>query len=88
MGKKFNATVQTFEEIRMGLFKKYGEEKDNGGYGILPENMTVFNEEFTKLIESSADLPDVTPVTFSELLSVSISAAGLMALQDAGLLVD
>jgi arginyl-tRNA--protein-N-Asp/Glu arginylyltransferase len=50
---------KTYEEQRLELYKKYGEEKDQN-IVLKPENVLEFNKELTEMLEAEKEI-DVKP---------------------------
>jgi len=50
---------KTYEEQRLELYKKYGEEKDQN-IVLKPENILEFNKELTEMLEAEKEI-DVKP---------------------------
>lgn len=42
--------VKIFDDLKMELFKKYGEEKENKDLEVKPENMDEFQKEWKELL--------------------------------------
>lgn len=47
---KFQSVAEQIEKSRVELIQKYGEETEDGGYRVLPENEEVANKEFNELM--------------------------------------
>lgn len=50
ISKELNEKFKSFMEVRMQLFKKYGEEKENGDVIVSAEKMPEFSKEYADLM--------------------------------------
>lgn len=65
---KFQSIAEQIEKSRIELIQKYGEETEDGGYRVLPENEEAANKEFTDLmnIEENIDIHTVDINTLAD----------------------
>lgn len=47
---KFQSIAEQIEKSRVELIQKYGEETEDGGYKVIPENEEAANAEFNELM--------------------------------------
>lgn len=65
---KFQAIAEQIEKSRIELIQKYGEETEDGGFRVLPENEEAANKEFTDLmnLEENIDIHTVDINTLAD----------------------
>ena len=65
---KFQAVAEQIEKSRIELIQKYGEETEDGGFRVLPENEEAANKEFTDLmnLEENIDIHTVDINTLAD----------------------
>lgn len=65
---KFQAVAEQIEKSRVELIQKYGEETEDGGYKILPENEEKANQEFNDLmnLEDNIDVHTIDINTLAD----------------------
>jgi len=83
LAKKINEEFKDFEEKRIELIKKYGEEvKDKQGqYKIdSPEKVKLFNEELDKLLKLKVKF-EFDKVKLSDIKDAKLSANDLLSLE-------
>ena len=70
---KFQAVSEQIEKSRIELIQKYGEETEDGGYRVLPENEEAANKEFTELmnLEENIDIHTVDINTLADDLELT-----------------
>lgn len=70
---KFQAVAEQIEKSRIELIQKYGEETEDGGYRVLPENEEAANKEFTELmnLEENIDIHTVDINTLADDLELT-----------------
>ena len=70
---KFQAVAEQIEKSRIELIQKYGEEPEDGGYRVLPENEEAANKEFTELmnLEENIDIHTVDINTLADDLELT-----------------
>lgn len=71
--------VKAWEQVRMSLFKKYGEEKE-GQITIRPECLIEFSEEMEKLKGESVEVQDFR-LTKEDLADAKLSVRAVIALR-------
>ena len=74
---KVEAELKPLEKTRTTLFRKYGEEVENGTYKIKPENYDTFSKEYRELLETEIDIDADKVVIESD---IAIDAASVLAL--------
>lgn len=79
--KKLEEELKIFDEARMDLFKKYGEEQEDQKIMVKEENAPEFNKEFNDLasIEIEVDFEPISVEDFGD--KVDISANDLISLE-------
>lgn len=75
---KIESEMRYFEETKIALFKKYGEEK-NGGYEIKAENKEVFLKEYNELCNTMVKV-EADKITIKS--DISIDASSVLALEE------
>ena len=70
---KFQAVAEQIEKSRIELIQKYGEDTEDGGYRVLPENEEAANKEFTELmnLEENIDIHTVDINTLADDLELT-----------------
>lgn len=65
---KFQTVAEQIEKSRIELIQKYGEETEDGGFRVLPENEEAANKEFTDLmnLEENIDIHTVNINTLAD----------------------
>ena len=65
---KFQSIAEQIEKSRVELIQKYGEETEDGGYKILPENEEKANQEFNDLmnLEENIDVHTIDINTLAD----------------------
>jgi hypothetical protein len=53
---KFQSIAEQIEKSRVELIQKYGEETEDGGYRVLPENEEKANQEFADLMNLEEEI--------------------------------
>lgn len=76
---KVESELKPLEETQRNMWVKYGEEVENGGYKIKPENYAVFSKEYQELLNSEIDI-DADKVEIKS--DIQIDAASVLALSD------
>lgn len=74
--KNFNNEYAAFEDSKMKLFKKYGEENEDGNLKIKEENIEKFKKELEDLMDIEINIK-VPKVTLKELGDIKISAGDI-----------
>ena len=74
--KNFNDEYAAFEDSKIKLFKKYGEENEKGNLEIKKENTEKFKKELEDLMEIKINIK-VPKVTLKELGDIKISAGDI-----------
>lgn len=74
---KAESELKLFEDTKISLFKKYGEE-EKGGFRVKDENREAFFKEYRELCNTDINF-DVE--TFSIKSEISIDAASVLALE-------
>ncbi len=81
LAKMVTEEMQLYEEQRIGLVKKYGDEPDEkGATAVKPENNQKFIEELTELTGVEVEL-DFEPISVDELGDIEISAGDLSLIE-------
>ena len=74
--------MQTLEENRVKLVKKYGTpNKDQNSIGVGPENVNKFYTELNELMGITIEL-DFEPIPLSEFGNIEISATDIVRLDN------
>ena len=76
--KKIEEELKIFEEKRMGLFKKYGEEKE-GQMQVSKSNFEPFLKELEELLSVKVNI-EFNKLKMSQIEGVKLSAVDLLAL--------
>lgn len=81
IAKKLNEELSIYNDNRVKLIKKYGEEdkKKNGNYNIKKENIETFQKELTELMEVKVKV-DIDKIKIKEIENVKLSGGDLLAL--------
>lgn len=76
--KQLDEQLKTFEEARISLIKKYGEELEDGGFSVKPENVQEFSVEMNELLneEISIEFTRINVESFPDTLELSASDLG------------
>ena len=77
LSNKIRAELAVYNEQRVALVKRLGEEKGKDSWEVKPENMVEFQEEFKKLLDEVVEI-DFTPLKLAELGDVVISPKDLV----------
>lgn len=72
--------MQTIEQKRAELVKKYGEDNGEGNYKVKPENLTIFYNEYQNLLDEEVDL-NISPIQIEMLENTKMSPAAINALE-------
>jgi len=77
LSNKIRAELAVYNEQRVTLVKRLGEEQTKDNWQVKPENMKEFLEEFNKLQDEIVEI-DFTPLKLEELGDVVISPKDLV----------
>jgi hypothetical protein len=54
--EELNKILQPFQQDQLEIYKKYGQQLENGGYKLLPENIEIANKELISIHDKHEDL--------------------------------
>lgn len=80
IARQVDQELQTVEEQRVELIKKFGEQSEEGGWQVKPENVTVFQSEYQDMLDEEVDL-DVSPIPAEMLEDAHMTPAALGAIE-------
>lgn len=81
--KKFESKLDDIEKKRLDLVNKYGKADDKGGIQVTPENMEVFNKDFSDYLLQEVEL-DMWQISMSQLIAanVQLTPRQIVAMED------
>lgn len=77
--KRVDEELKLYEEARVEAIKKYGVDKGDGTWEVLPENVSVYQSEMLQLWEHAVNFDEVS-ISLADLEKVNIEPKHLMAL--------
>jgi len=75
--------LRKFEDFRINLIKKYGDETEKG-FEVKPENVGIFENELNELLQLDIDIKGIKTIDMGLLENTSFSIVELKALQNIG----
>ena len=77
--KKLNVDLQTYEETRVALIRKYGkEDEESKQITVMAENMQAFGDEMRGLLETPIVVPKIK---ISDLEGLDLPATKMLAVE-------
>ena len=72
----YNGIMEQFESQKNDLIKKYGEEKEDGSFQVMPSKMNLFQNELNSILSEEVELK-VPVIKISEVEECSSISVGM-----------
>ena len=76
--KKMGSAQEDYDDVRVKLIKKHGEEDEDGNTTIIKENMEAFTTDFNEILSEEFEIEGIKKIKFPDDLKLSPVEIGLI----------